>query len=54
MTEMQYGQGRVDWAHVELTPLSSLRLGVYVPLPRSDRLALLAYRRSSGIEVDLK
>ncbi|GGK74365.1 hypothetical protein [Haloarcula sebkhae] len=53
MTEMQYGQGRIDWAHVELTPLSSLRLGVYVPLPR-DRLALLAYRRSTGIEVDFK
>ncbi|WP_154021059.1 hypothetical protein [Haloarcula sp. CBA1127] len=54
MTEMQYGQGWIDWAHVEITPLSSMRFGVYLPSPVSDHVTLLAYRRSTGLEVDVR
>jgi len=52
--DIQYGDGWIDWAHVEITPLSQARLGLYLPVPTSTKVALLAYRRSSGLEVDLQ
>jgi len=52
--DIQYGDGRVDWAHVEITPLSQARVGVYLPIPLLGALVLLAYRRSTGLEVDLQ
>jgi len=52
--DIQYGDGWIDWAHVEITPLSKARVGLYLPVPTSPKVALVAYRRSSGVEVDLR
>ncbi|MDS0280324.1 hypothetical protein NDI85_21295 [Halomicroarcula sp. S1AR25-4] len=54
MSKMQYGQGLVDWGHLEVTPLSRAAVGVYIPSPFSDHTLLLAYRRGSGPEVDIR
>ncbi|MBX0350528.1 hypothetical protein [Haloarcula pellucida] len=54
MSKMQHGEGLVDWAHFEVTPLSSAAVGVYIPSPFSDHTVLLAYRRNGGPEVDVR
>lgn len=51
---VQYGEGIVDHAHVELTPVSTASLGLYIPLPRTDRLALLSWSRSRGLDLDVR
>jgi len=51
---VQYGEGVIDHAHVEITPLSTAAVGVYVPVPRTERLCLLQWSRSGGVDIDLR
>jgi len=51
---VQYGEGLIDHAHIELTPVSTAAVGLYIPVPRTDRLALVSWSRSTGIDLDLR
>lgn len=51
---VQYGEGLVDHAHVDLTSVSTACLGVYLPVPRTHRLALISWSRSRGLDLDLR
>ncbi|GAA3882789.1 hypothetical protein [Haloarcula argentinensis] len=51
---VQYGEGIIDHAHVEVTPLSTAAVGVYVPLPMTERVCLLQWSRSDGVDIDLR
>jgi len=51
---VQYGEGLVDHAHVELTTVSTASVGLYIPLPRTDRLALVSWSRGRGLDLDVR
>jgi hypothetical protein len=51
---VQYGEGLVDHAHIELTPLSTAAVGIYLPVPKTERLCLLQWSRAGGFDIDLR
>ncbi|EMA18993.1 hypothetical protein [Haloarcula argentinensis] len=51
---VQYGDGLVDHTHVELTPLSTAAVGIYVPVPRTEKLCLVQWSRAGGVDIDLR
>lgn len=51
---VQYGSGIIDHAHIELLPVSSAAVGVYLPVPRTSRLLLCKYSRATGPDIGLR
>lgn len=51
---VKYGKGLIDHAHVEMLPVSSAAVGVYLPVPRTSRLLLCKWSQASGLDVGLR
>jgi hypothetical protein len=51
---VQYGEGWFDHSHVELTPVSTASVGLYIPLPGTEKLALVSWSRGRGLDLDVR
>jgi hypothetical protein len=51
---IQYGEGWVDHAHVELFPVSTAAVGFYIPSPVTDHVLLVKYSRARGADLDVR
>jgi len=51
---VQYGEGLIDHADLEVFPTSSAAVGVYLPVPRTTRLLLCKCSRATGAGIGLE